>query len=102
MRTSQLAAVVAAAIALLDLPGVALATPTSSQITTPTDPAFVTFETGQASKTVHVSLTTSGGAGDVDLRCYSGADSVKVAGPIAVPNGTFDDDVPITSVAMAA
>lgn len=94
MRTSQLRPAFAAALALaaLALPAGALAAPSASQITTPASPAYVNSDTDHPG-TLHVAGTTSGGDGNVDLRCYSGAASTPLALGVPVNGGSFESDV---------
>src|SRR5437016_9212452 len=99
MRTTRLAAALAATIAMLVIPGAALADPTGSQITAPADPAFITYNDDSPNE-LHVAGTTSGGSGNVDLRCYSGASSVPIQKNVTVTNGAFSVDVKLTAPLM--
>jgi Divergent InlB B-repeat domain/PASTA domain len=66
---------------------------TGSQITTPSDPAFFIADEDAATQTFAIAGTTSGGnpaTDTVDVRCYFGASSVKVAGGVALSSsGAF-------------
>lgn len=66
---------------------------TGSQITTPSDPSFVTADEDAASQTFAIAGTTTGGnpaTDEVAVRCYFGTKYVKVAGPVPLnPDGTF-------------
>jgi hypothetical protein len=66
---------------------------TGSHITTPSDPSFFVADEDAAKQTFAISGTTSGGnrASDkIDVRCYHGATSVKVAGNVSLSsNGSF-------------
>jgi hypothetical protein len=91
------AAVVAAmAAAALVLPTGALAAPTASNITSPTDPSFVTVNVNNPGS-LHVTGTTSGGTGDVDLRCYFSNTSVLVEAGVSVSSNSFSTNVQMNS-----
>ncbi|HEX6713053.1 MAG TPA: PASTA domain-containing protein, partial [Thermoleophilaceae bacterium] len=57
----------------------------------PASTTHVTIDTGH-SATLHVAGTTSGGLGDVDLRCYYGS-KAPVLATVAVSNGSFSTDL---------
>jgi hypothetical protein len=92
-RTPRLA--LALTLLALLLPAGALAAPTGSQITAPADPTFVTIDQANVGS-LHVEGTTTGGTGDVDIRCYHGDTSDLIAGPVPVANGAFATDVALT------
>jgi glucodextranase-like protein/PASTA domain-containing protein len=96
---SKFSAVAAVVVALLAVPALAGAAPTASQVTTPATTAYVSFDEGLPGS-FHVAGTTLGGTGDVDLRCYSGAGSVLLKGPVTVANGSFTTDVALTKTLM--
>jgi hypothetical protein len=87
----------AAVVAAFVLGGVAApaahAAITGSRITSPTDPSFFVADEDAATQTFSIAGTTSGGkpgSDKVDLRCYHGSTSVKVAGNVALKsNGSF-------------
>ena len=94
MRTALLVSIIA-----LVLPASALAAPTSTQITSPSAPSFVTVDANHPS-TLHIAGTTSGGSGDVDIRCYSGSKSTMVDDLIPVTNGAFSLDLAVTEALL--
>jgi hypothetical protein len=98
---ARIAGIAALALVALALPSGALAAPTGSQIAAPSDPAFARYD-ADAPSTLHVAGTTSGGTGDVDLRCYFGATSGLVAAGVAVSGGSFTADVPVTKALVSA
>ncbi|HEX6713888.1 MAG TPA: hypothetical protein VF066_10895, partial [Thermoleophilaceae bacterium] len=71
-------ALTAVVLAFLVVPALASANPTSSHISSPASTTHVTIDTGH-SATLHVAGTTSGGLGDVDLRCYYGSKAPVLA-----------------------
>jgi hypothetical protein len=84
---------IAATVAALALaPAVAAAAPTASQIATPANPTFATVDP-ELPQSLQITGATSGGDGDVDIRCYWGSTSAKIAGPVAVNGGAFDTSV---------
>ena len=89
---SKFSAVIAIVLASLALPALASADPTATQITSPGNPAFVTFDTDHPS-TLHLTGTTSGGSGNVDLRCYFGTDGPVLASNVPVAGGAFSTDI---------
>jgi hypothetical protein len=91
----------AAVAALALMQGVAVAAPTETNITSPSNPSFVAIDR-DAPTVLHVTGTTTGGAGDIDLRCYYGDTSVPVASGVAVSNGSFETDVPLGDTLLAA
>jgi hypothetical protein len=91
----------ACTLVALGAPVGALAAPTASQITSPASPAAVTYDQENPGS-FHVAGTTSGGTGNVDLRCYWGASSALVASALTVTNGAFAADVPLTGAQFAA
>lgn len=95
MRISHVASAAAVVLVTLVAPAAVLAAPTSSQITAPTSPAIVDYDSEQPSS-LHVAGTTGGGTGNVDLRCYHGAESIAVAAGVTVTNNAFAVDVPLT------
>jgi hypothetical protein len=97
-RTASTLIVLAAALAL---PSAALAAPTSTQVTSPANPSFVNVNSDTTSA-LRVAGSTSGGGGNVDLRCYSGADSKLVAANVAVSDGLFATDVTLDKAQLLA
>jgi hypothetical protein len=97
----KFSALIVVVLAFLVVPALAAADPTATQITTPAGPAFVTFDSEQPSS-LHVAGTTSGGTGNVDLRCYYGTKGPVVASGVPVVNGSFSTDVPVTGALIAA
>src|SRR3954468_7960421 len=93
-------ALTAVVLAFLVVPALAAATPTASHITTPATTAYVTFNKDNPG-TFHVAGTTSGGTGDVDLRCYSGGAAPMIADNVPVTNGAFSTDVPVNEALMS-
>ena len=91
---------VAAVLAMLAIAAPAMAAPTGSQVTTPADPSFPLY-TKDTPNTLHVAGTTSGGAGDVDLRCYSTGTSTLFASSVPVVGGSFSADVQLSAVFMS-
>src|SRR3954471_17543131 len=91
----KFSALIAVVVAFLVVPALASAAPTGTQITSPATTAFVTFNVDNPG-TFHVAGTTTGGSGDVDLRCYHGGKSPLVATQVPVVNGAFSTDVAIT------
>ena len=91
---------VAAVLVVLAIAAPAMAAPTGSQVTTPADPSYPTY-TKDAPNTLHVAGTTSGGSGDVDLRCYSTGASTLFAPGVPVAGGSFSADVQLSSVFMS-
>jgi Glucodextranase, domain B/PASTA domain len=79
-------------LAFFAVPAFASADPTSSHITVPATTAYVTFDK-QNPGTLHVEGTTSGGTGNVDLRCYYGGKSYLIGPPVQVNGGVFKTDV---------
>src|SRR3954464_7082451 len=96
---AKFSALIAVAFAFLVVPALASATPTATHITTPASTAYVTFDQDNPG-TFHVAGTTSGGTGDVDLRCYNGGSSPMIADQVPVANGAFSTDVPVTQSLM--
>jgi glucodextranase-like protein/PASTA domain-containing protein len=97
----KFSALIVLVLAFLAVPALAAADPTATQITTPVSPAFVTFDSEQPSS-LHVAGTTSGGTGNVDLRCYYGTKGPVVASGVPVVNGSFSTDVPVTGALITA
>jgi PASTA domain-containing protein len=95
MQISHVASVAAIALVVLVAPTSVLAAPTASQITAPANAAIINFDSEQPSS-LHVTGTTSGGTGNVDLRCYFGSESIPVAAAVTVTNNAFAVDVPLT------
>jgi hypothetical protein len=89
------------ALVALAVPAGALAAPTATQIVEPADPAYVDLDAANPGA-LHVTGTTSGGTGDVDLRCFIGSDSKLVASAVPVSNGNFVVDVPLTQALGSA
>jgi hypothetical protein len=96
---AKFSGLIALVLAILALPSIAAAAPTSSQITAPAGAAFVTYDNEKPSS-LHVAGTTSGGTGDVDLRCYYGTKGPVVASNVPVTNGSFATDVPVTQALL--
>ena len=84
----------------LVLAGSAMAAPTASQVTTPSDPSFPDFNEAVPS-TLTVAGATSGGSGDVDLRCYTASDSKLIASGVAVAGGAFSTEVQMANLVAA-
>jgi Glucodextranase, domain B/PASTA domain len=98
----KLSAAIAIVVAFLVLPALASAAPTSSQVTTPASPAFVTVDHDRQT-TLHIAGTTAGGTGDVDLRCYYDTNQGPVVkSQVPVVNGAFSTDVSLTKALMDA
>jgi hypothetical protein len=95
----KFSALIAVVLAFLIVPALAAAAPTASHIATPASTAYVTFEKDNPGA-FHVAGTTSGGTGAVDLRCYGGNGSPLIAGGVAVANGGFSVDIPVTEALM--
>ena len=91
----KFSALIATVFACLALPALASAAPTTTHISAPSNPAFVTIDRNNAGS-LHVAGTTSGGTGDVDLRCYSGNDGPLLASQVPVVNGAFATDIAFT------
>jgi hypothetical protein len=90
-------ALIAVVLTFLIVPSLAAAAPTASQISTPTSPAFVTFDPEHPSA-LQIAGTTSGGTGNVDLRCYFGAKAPVLASNVGVSNaGNFSVGIPVTA-----
>src|SRR5258706_181043 len=87
-------------LAAATVPAAALGAPTASQITEPAEPAYVTADDANPG-TLHVAGTTSGGPGNVDLRCYTSAGSTAIASGVTVVGGAFAIDVPITKALVS-
>lgn len=97
---TKFSAAAAVVVAFLVVPALASAAPTASQITTPADPAFVTVDHDRQTS-LHVAGTTSGGTGDVDLRCYYDTNQGPVVkAGVTVVNGAFATDVTLTKQLM--
>ena len=96
----KFSAATAVVLACLVVPGLAAAAPTATHITAPANTAFVTFDKDNPG-TFHVAGTTSGGTGNVDLRCYKGNGSPLIAGSVPVANGSFSTDIPVTEALMS-
>jgi hypothetical protein len=92
-------ALTAVVLAFLVVPALASANPTATHITTPANPAFVTFDHGNPGS-LHVAGTTSGGTGDVDLRCYFGSSGPLLASQVPVTGGSFSTDVALTETLL--
>jgi hypothetical protein len=89
------------AIALsLVVTGSAMAAPTASQVTTPSDPSFPEFN-HDSPNTLTVAGTTSGGSGNVDIRCYTASDSKLISSGVPVVAGGFNIDLPMAGVVSA-
>lgn len=91
----KFSALFAVVLAFLVMPALAGAAPTATQITTPSGTTYVTVDP-ELPQSLHIEGTTSGGDGDVDVRCYHGSTSAKITGPVTVTGGAFSVDVPIT------
>jgi hypothetical protein len=98
---ARLAIAASFAFAAIAAPSTALADPTGSNITEPADPAFVTVD-DQNAGTLHVVGTTTGGTGNVDLRCYSGTDARLVYSGVPVVNSAFAVEVPLNSALLSS
>jgi hypothetical protein len=96
----KFSAVITVVVAFLIVPALASADPTASQISTPAGPAFVAYDSEHASS-LHVAGTTSGGSGDVDIRCYFGSGSALLATAVPVTGGSFATDIAITESLMS-
>jgi hypothetical protein len=91
---------VAAIAVSLVMAGSALAAPTASQITTPSDPSFPDYNFNSPN-TLTVAGTTGGGSGDVDIRCYTASDSKLISSGVAVAGGSFSVDLAMADVNAA-
>jgi PASTA domain len=100
MQLRQVALVASVTLVVLVAPTAALAAPTASQITAPASPAIVNYDHEHPGN-LHVAGTTSGGAGNVDVRCYFGTESRPVAANVTVNNASFAIDVPLTDALFA-
>jgi hypothetical protein len=90
-----------AAIAVsLVLTGSALAAPTASQVTTPSGPSFPDYNFNNPN-TLTVAGTTSGGSGNVDIRCYTASDSKLISSGVPVAAGSFSIDLAMANVVNA-
>ena len=97
MRRLVLVAVVALSLVMA---GSALAAPTASQVTTPSDPSFPDYNFNSPN-TLTVGGTTSGGSGDVDIRCYTASDSKLISTGVPVAGGSFSIDIPMADLVAA-
>jgi hypothetical protein len=88
--------VVAIAVSLV-VSASAMAAPTASQVTTPSDPSFPEYDHSSPS-TLKVAGTTSGGAGNVDIRCYTGSGSKLIATDVPATAGAFSVDLAMAVV----
>jgi hypothetical protein len=88
-------ALILTVLAFLVVPAIASAVPTATNVSSPASPAFVNVDLDNPG-TLHVAGTTSGGTGDVDLRCYSGTAGPLVKAGVTVTNGAFATDVTLT------
>jgi hypothetical protein len=75
------------------------APPTGSQITEPTDPAFVVANSLNPG-TLHIAGTISGGSGPVDILCYANTGYVPIATGVAPSSGSFTVDVSLTQTLL--
>ena len=91
---ARFAVVASLTLAAIAAPSTALADPTASHITEPADPSFVAY-VGANPGTLHVAGTTSGGSGNVDLRCYGAGNNSLIATGVPVVNGAFAVDLPV-------
>ena len=91
--------VIAIAVSLV-LAGSAMAAPTASQVTTPSDPSFPDANYNSPN-TLTVAGTTSGGSGNVDIRCYTASGSNPISSDVPVVAGSFSIDVPMQGVLNA-
>jgi Glucodextranase, domain B/PASTA domain len=98
----KFSALIAVVLAFLVVPALAAAAPTASQVTQPANPAFVTVDHDRQT-TLHVAGTTTGGTGDIDLRCYYDTNQGPVVkSQVPVVNGAFATDVTLTKALMDA
>ena len=95
----KFSALIAVVAVFLVVPALASAAPTGSHISTPANPAYVTAD-NENPGALHVAGSTSGGTGNVDLRCYFGPTSALLASNVAVVNGAFATDVALTDTLM--
>src|SRR6478672_10798015 len=98
---AKFTALISVVAAVFALPALASAAPTATHISAPSDPAYVTGDKNNPN-TLHVAGTTSGGTGNVDLRCYSGAGSTALASAVPVVSGAFATDVSLTKTLLAS
>jgi hypothetical protein len=99
---AKFSALIAVVLAFLVVPALASAAPTATQVTQPANPAFVTVDQDRQT-TLHVAGTTTGGTGDVDLRCYYDTNQGPVVkSQVPVVNGAFATDVTLTKALMDA
>src|SRR5437763_3996134 len=97
----KFSALIATVLAFLVVPALAAAAPTATHITDPATTAFVTV-IPESPGAFHVAGTTTGGTGNVDLRCYHGAAAGLVASNVPVTNGTFAIDIPTSEALISA